>query len=157
MIDYQNNKNGKKAITLGGFSTEAEAINGADSYINSQSKIHPWKVYKALKPYLNPYKQGGLANFTGPAWLDGTKSEPEAVLNAKQTRLFTSMVSSLERAAANNSNINSALGSSYNIGDINTSINVEKLDNETDINKVAKQVENRIMKSIHNRVVLSVV
>ena len=66
------------------------------------------------------------------------------------------MVSSLERTAANNSNINSALGSSYNIGDINTNINVEKLDNETDIDRVARQVENRIMKSIRNRVVVSV-
>ena len=103
-----------------------------------------------------PFKTGGFANFTGPAWLDGTKSQPEAVLNAKQTKLFTSMVSSLERTAANNSNINSALGSSYNIGDINTNINVEKLDNETDIDRVARQVENRIMKSIRNRVVVSV-
>jgi hypothetical protein len=28
-----------------------------------------------------PYKTGGLADFTGPAWLDGTKSRPELVLN----------------------------------------------------------------------------
>ena len=109
----------------------------------------------AKKAY-SVYLKGGFADFTGPAWLDGTKSQPEAVLNAKQTKLFTSMVSSLERTAANNSNINSALGSSYNIGDINTNINVEKLDNETDIDRVARQVENRIMKSIRNRVVVSV-
>lgn len=102
-----------------------------------------------------PFKTGGIADFTGPAWLDGTKSQPEAVLNAKQTKLFTSMVSSLEKAS-NNSNINSALGSSYNIGDINTNINVERLDNETDIDKVARQVENRIMKSIRNRVSMAV-
>jgi len=157
ILDYMDNKNGKKTITLGGYKSEGEAISGAQSYIESMMKIHPYKVYRAMQPYLNPYKQGGLANFTGPAWLDGTKSQPEAVLNAKQTKLFTSMVSSLERAAANNSNINSTLGSSYNIGDINTNINVDRLDNETDIDKVAKQVENRIMKSIHNRVVLSVV
>ena len=157
ILDYMNNKNGKKAITLGGYKSEGEAISGAQSYIESMMKIHPYKVYRAMQPYLNPYKQGGFADFTGPAWLDGTKSQPEAVLNAKQTKLFTSMVSSLERTAANNSNINSALGSSYSIGDINTNINVDRLDNETDIDKVAKQVENRIMKSIHNRVVLSVV
>ena len=101
------------------------------------------------------YKMGGIADFTGPAWLDGTKSQPEAVLDAKQTKLFTSMVNSLEKAS-NNSNINSALGSSYNIGDINTNINVERLDNETDIDKVARQVENRIMKSIRNRVSMAV-
>jgi hypothetical protein len=27
------------------------------------------------------YKTGGLADFTGPAWLDGTKARPEMVLN----------------------------------------------------------------------------
>ena len=143
--------------TLMGYQTSEAAVQAALDYIDRQLKNLGiiLKSRGALTPIA--YKQGGFADFTGPAWLDGTKSKPEAVLNAKQTRLFTSMVSSLERTAANNSNINSALGSSYNIGDINTSINVEKLDNETDIDKVAKQVENRIMKSIHNRVVLSVV
>ena len=28
------------------------------------------------------FKKGGLANFTGPAWLDGSRSNPEMVLNA---------------------------------------------------------------------------
>lgn len=31
------------------------------------------------------YKTGGLADFTGPAWLDGTRSHPEMVLNAADT------------------------------------------------------------------------
>jgi peptidoglycan hydrolase-like protein with peptidoglycan-binding domain len=32
---------------------------------------------------LSSYKTGGLADFTGPAWLDGTKSKPEYILNAE--------------------------------------------------------------------------
>ena len=52
--------------------------------------------------------------------------------------------------------VDSTFGSSYNIGDINTTIQVEKLDNNTDIEKVARQVENRIMKSIRNRVTVSI-
>ena len=119
--------------------------------LNNKRKQYP----TATSAHFTPFFNGGFANFTGPAWLDGTKSQPEAVLNAKQTRLFTSMVSSLEKAS-NNSNINSALGSSYNIGDINTNINVERLDNETDIDKVARQVENRILKSIRNRVSVAI-
>jgi hypothetical protein len=31
---------------------------------------------------LQKYESGGLADFTGPAWLDGTKSRPEYVLNS---------------------------------------------------------------------------
>lgn len=154
----QKTTGGKVTIhkLLDGFTSPEEAIAAAEAYIEKMAK--QLKLMSWGKGQLNPvaYKQGGFADFTGPAWLDGTKSNPEAVLNAKQTKLFTSMVSSLERTAANNSNINSVLGSSYNIGDINTNINVEKLDNETDIDRVARQVENRIMKSIRNRVVVSV-
>jgi len=29
-----------------------------------------------------------MAYATGPAWLDGTKTKPEAVLNAKQTEFL---------------------------------------------------------------------
>ena len=63
---------------------------------------------------LQYFSQGGLANFTGPAWLDGTKSNPERILSPRQTKLFESMISSLEQTA-NNSNINVPFGSSYNI------------------------------------------
>ena len=104
---------------------------------------------------LNYYAKGGLADYTGPAWLDGTKSAPERVLSPRQTKLFETMVSSLEKASSN-SDISSALGSSYSIGDINTSINVASLDNQTDINKVVKEVENKIMNTIRNRVTVSV-
>ena len=100
------------------------------------------------------FNQGGFADFTGPAWLDGTKSNPERILSPRQTKLFESMVHSLEKST--NSNVNSSFGSSYNIGDINTTIQVQKLDNETDVNKLVKQVEEKIVKSIRNRVVVSV-
>lgn len=32
------------------------------------------------------YKTGGIADFTGPAWLDGTPTQPELVLNAEDTQ-----------------------------------------------------------------------
>ena len=32
------------------------------------------------------YATGGLADFTGPAWLDGSKSSPELVLNPHDTK-----------------------------------------------------------------------
>ena len=57
-------------------------------------------AYKTLKEkmfnYLNSYKTGGLADFTGPAWLDGTPSKPEYVLNSAQTERFFSLVDVLE-------------------------------------------------------------
>jgi len=31
------------------------------------------------------YKTGGLVDYTGPAWVDGTPSKPELMLNADDT------------------------------------------------------------------------
>lgn len=45
--------------------------------------------------FIPMYKNGGMANFTGPAWLDGTKKDPEAVLNAMQTKAFLSFTDDL--------------------------------------------------------------
>lgn len=38
------------------------------------------------------YAQGGLVDYTGPAWVDGSKSKPEAFLSAKDTALLKSKI-----------------------------------------------------------------
>lgn len=38
------------------------------------------------------YANGGLVDYTGPAWVDGTKARPEAFLNAEDTRLLKSKI-----------------------------------------------------------------
>lgn len=40
------------------------------------------------KYYYNAFKTGGLADYTGLAWLDGTPDKPELVLNADDTENF---------------------------------------------------------------------
>ena len=37
------------------------------------------------------FKSGGLADFTGPAWLDGTKAKPELILNAQDSANFIAL------------------------------------------------------------------
>ena len=155
--DYQvQTKNGKVHSASESFTTKEEAEK---AYKKAKNRFASYltmggKVLMDRSPYPF-YKKGGLADFTGPAWLDGTKSNPERILSPRQTKLFESMVSSLERTA-NNSNINSTLGSSYNIGDINTTIKVDKFDSQTDINRLAMQVEDKIVKDIRNRVSISI-
>jgi len=39
------------------------------------------------KPY-KIYKSGGLIDYTGPAWVDGSKEEPESIWDAKTTALM---------------------------------------------------------------------
>lgn len=46
------------------------------------------------------FKTGGLADFTGPAWLDGTKSKPELVLNPGDTQNILSAVQIMRETVA---------------------------------------------------------
>lgn len=46
----------------------------------------------AYKDYIKKYADGGLVDYTGPAWVDGTKSKPEAFLSAEDTALLKSTI-----------------------------------------------------------------
>lgn len=43
------------------------------------------------------FATGGLADYTGPAWVDGTKSKPELVLNADDTQNMLQIVSEVRQ------------------------------------------------------------
>ena len=88
---------------------------------------------------LRQYKTGGLADFTGPAWLDGTPSRPEYILNAAQTERFFSLIDVLEGYDAKEKSSKSA-GDNY--FDIN--INVEKLEDDYDVEQIANKIRRMI-------------
>ena len=149
--DYVNKRNGEIHY-IGGYNSAEEAKKAAQDEWSKLKKIYPNRYFIVGQPVA--YAKGGLANFTGPAWLDGTPSAPERILSPKQTKLFKSMVSSLEKASSNSVSYGSTFG--YNVGDIITTIQVDKLDNQTDINRLAKLVEDKIVKDIRNKVSVSV-
>lgn len=84
------------------------------------------------------YKTGGLADFTGPAWLDGTPSKPEYILNAAQTQKFFSLVDVLEGFDKKETKTSS--GDNY----FDIEINVEKLENDYDVEKIADKIRKMI-------------
>ena len=51
-----------------------------------------------------------MVNFTGPAWLDGTSSQPEAVLNALQTEHFIKFTNALDNMFGSNGCVNTNAG-----------------------------------------------
>ena len=92
---------------------------------------------------LTAYKKGGYVNFTGPAWVDGTNSSPEAFLNAKQTALFETLRDALVKMP----NINSGDGETGdNITIENLTIDVKELADTDSIDKVVKTVKDSIYK-----------
>lgn len=86
------------------------------------------------------YKTGGLADFTGPAWLDGTKSRPELVLNQKDTQNFIQLKDIL--ASLMTGSHTSTENNGDTIYDID--INVESIGNDYDVEQVANKVKSLI-------------
>lgn len=93
-----------------------------------------WIKVDDLKPLA--YEQGGLANFTGPAWLDGTRSKPEIVLNAEDTANFIQLRDILRNLLPGITNTNS-IGDAY----YNFEINVDQVASDYDIERVADTVK----------------
>lgn len=88
------------------------------------------------------YKTGGLADYTGPAWLDGTKSKPELVLNQKDTQNFLQLKDILSNFMKNrNGTVNNS-----QVGDTNyeISITVEQMNSDYDVEQVANKIKQMI-------------
>lgn len=99
------------------------------------------------------YIRGGLANFTGPAWLDGTPSKPELVLNATDTKNFIALKDVLAHAMSSTGQINNSYGgnATYEIN-----INVDHLNNDYDVDKVVERVKKKIVQDAGYRNVTQV-
>lgn len=71
------------------------------------------------------FAKGGLVNYTGPAWVDGTKSHPEAFLDAVDTANIASLALGLRTIAANNitTTSNADNGSTFTIESLNITVN----------------------------------
>ena len=92
------------------------------------------------------FATGGLVDYTGPAWVDGTKSKPEAFLNANQTSLIGSFAKSLERLSGTTS------GSTFQgIGDCTIDITIGSIGKDYDIDQAIAKVKDEIVRSTEYR------
>lgn len=140
------------------------ALNKMGLYSGAASKSFTDESYKALRKFagisqnLNPfyfgpktmnkfkekgYLRGGLADYTGLAWLDGTPSKPELVLNARDTENFIQLKDVLAdlRGFKGKSEQSEKYGDTY----YDVQINVDKISNDYDV----EQLANKIKKIIH--------
>lgn len=88
---------------LGYGNSETESLSGK---FGSKTKEAVKKFQKAMgisadgivgnntreKFRIKQYKTGGLVDYTGPAWVDGTKTKPEAFLSASDTAMLKSKI-----------------------------------------------------------------
>ena len=114
---------------------------------NDPSGWSGWYTAAALQAY----KKGGLANFTGPAWLDGTKSKPEAVLNARDTENFLQLRDILSEVLTKTRNLGNS--NSENNGDnyYDIDIQVDRLSNDYDVDQLVRKIKKEITKDANYR------
>ena len=86
------------------------------------------------------YKTGGLADFTGPAWLDGSKTKPELVLNARDTENFIVLKDILSNVLNGASKTQKAGGDNY----FDIDIQVEEIANDYDVDQMAARIKQNI-------------
>lgn len=100
----------------------------------------PYEDAVRYMQFLKRYKKGGLVDYTGMAWVDGTKSQPEAFLNAQDTRNLSELKEML--AAHFNSTTNKSIG-----GDCTIYVNVDSISSDYDIDQAINKIKNEMVKS----------
>ena len=86
------------------------------------------------------YLTGGLADYTGLAWLDGSKSKPELVLNAKDTENFIVLKDILSDILKGSSSQTKNSGDNY----YDFYITVEEIANDYDVEKMIQKIKEEI-------------
>lgn len=117
--------------------------------INPNDPKYQMEYDKTWDPYYKKfkYKTGGLNTQTGPAWLDGTFTKPELVLNSKDTANFLELrdllralqisIKSPHRDLTDNNKNN---GDNY----YEIDINVESIADDYDVAKMADKIKKLI-------------
>lgn len=113
--------------------------NGEAEKANAKQKELD-KLKEAISNIKTSFKTGGLADFTGPAWLDGTSSKPELVLNARDTENFIQLKDAL--ADLRKSSISLVGGGGDNYYDID--VHVDSMSSDYDVDKAIDRIKARI-------------
>lgn len=166
--------NGNKTTSPSGLSTMIK--NAIDIVKKSLFGGLAWDKPNVSKEVLDrivrgKFATGGIANYTGLAWLDGTPSKPERVLNVQQTESFERLVNVMDSLRASGVSLESlrnsmldtrihlpnlspsidpsAIGGNVaNIGDVNVTIEEAELNDDRDYDEIAQIVGEKFAKEI---------
>ena len=114
----------------------------AEGKINSGAWVGAYYGIRNLSPYaMSKFKSGGLADFTGPAWLDGTKSHPELVLDATDSQNFITLKNILAQLLNGQGIETIGSGGGDNYFDIDISA---ELGSDYDVDQLADRIKKQI-------------
>lgn len=94
------------------------------------------------------YVTGGLVDYTGPAWVDGTKTKPEAFLSATDTENIRQMMDIMNILLSNFSTPSKSIyESSSNVvsPNIEVTVNVDSISSDYDVDQATERVKQNIL------------
>lgn len=134
-----------QALTSGEFKIETDATTGEVKLLKKDGE--DWVEHKFAK--------GGLVDYTGPAWVDGSPSDPEAFLSAADTKNMRTLLDAiqliLDGKTAIARNVGSFEGSIDNIRIENINIQANELNSEQDFRASGNAFAEEFAKAIRQR------
>jgi hypothetical protein len=152
--DFENSPLGKLMADTGGVDI-MNYLDSAEWWNDLKNSLNNYDVATNYEIITNPdgtmklqkkYATGGLADFTGPAWLDGTKSRPELVLNQTDTANFIALKNVLADVMKNNFDSSRKTGDQNGNNYFDIEINVETLENDYEVEQIADKIRDMIYK-----------
>ena len=136
------------------FKTEDELKKTIDSarrlgvVTSKQGNMYKNEGNKVAQKFYQKYASGGLVDYTGPAWVDGTKSKPEAFLSAEDTYRIGKAAQVLSNIPAfnpsNESSVDSLNSQSFGDTSIEININVDSISSDYDVDQMIDRMKNEI-------------
>lgn len=125
---------------------------GLSDEMTKQVKADLRSTYKTVaNRTLNVYKRGGLVDYTGPAWVDGSKTAPEAFLSSRDTSLLRAMLDAATKITSPYfMQVDPTMfeHSGTTVGDVNVTINEATINDDMDIRHLAEQIGEELVNNI---------
>ena len=104
------------------------------------------EIIKYNKNLYRAFAEGGLVNYTGPAWVDGSRSKPEAFLSSEDTRRIGEAARILADLPILSQPVKEQIPTTT-IGDttIQIDVHVDSIANDYDLDEAMNKVEQRIV------------
>lgn len=91
------------------------------------------------------FKSGGIVDYTGPAWVDGTPSKPEAFLSASDTEMIREFIDLQKLTFTRPSTDSFARTNNYGDPVFNIDINVDSISSDYDVDRLVERVHEDIL------------
>ena len=101
--------------------------------------------YKQIAPVQKFYASGGLVNYTGPAWVDGTPNKPEAFLSAEDTERIGNAAKLLSNIPMLSPTANTNSNNSFGDTNIEINLNIDHISSDVDVDEMLERVKQEIV------------